>query len=169
MPRLAKGSDRIKHGGGEGGSGISNVSSPYLIARIYLNLGQLYTAASVVCGHEQIREGQGQLHARHAVVEFRSALAAGVLEHPEWHPGCGLAGDCLVHLAHEAQAKRRCMVIENPVQGGTRLEGPTTSAQCAYVPLAADDQKGNETYHQHGDHDEDDHDRAAHTYSLRGA
>jgi hypothetical protein len=57
VPCVAKGSDRIKYGGGEGGSGISRVSSPYLIARIHLNRGQLYAAASVVCGHEQIREG----------------------------------------------------------------------------------------------------------------
>src|SRR5512133_19305 len=57
VPCLAKGSDRIKHGGGEGRSGISSVSSPYLIARIHLNLGQLDAVASVVCGHKQIGEG----------------------------------------------------------------------------------------------------------------
>jgi hypothetical protein len=59
------------------------------------------------------------LQARQALVELRTAPAAGVLEDPERDSRTRPAGDALVDLALEAEAERGSLVIQHRFQRGT--------------------------------------------------
>jgi hypothetical protein len=130
--------------------------SAYLEPRIELDGHGLEAAAHLVGEYEEIWERQGQSHARDAVVESRP-LAVRVLEDPERDSASCGTGDCLVHLAYEAEPEWRRVVVENRLQCGSGLEGPASSPQCARVTLPSADQEGDEGEDQRGDRDQDDH------------